>query len=81
LRRSKPAHGDDDHDHAHAGPAAMIQQQAMQLVRGKPLIAAGAGVVGLYILLRRPGLIALLASNLLGMRVQKQKDRRRGMFG
>lgn len=83
LGRSKPArgHGEDDHDHGHGGPAAMIQQQALQLVRAKPLLAAGAGVVGLYILLRRPGLIALLGSNLLGMRVQKAKDRRRGLFG
>ena len=79
LGRSKPArHAADDH---HESPAAMLQQQALHLVRAKPVIAAGAGVVGLYILLRRPGLIALVASNLLGMRTQKAKDRRRGMFG
>jgi hypothetical protein len=80
LRGSKPARGQED-DQDHGGPAAMLQQQALHLVRAKPLLAAGAGVVGLYILLRRPGLLALVGSNLLSMRVQKAKDRRRGLFG
>ena len=79
LGGSKKKHAEDDDDAGHS-PMALLQSRGLQLVRAQPLIAAGAGLVAAYVLLRRPGLIALLASNLLGMKVQKRKDRRRGLF-
>ena len=81
LRGSKSKHEDADEDHASHSPLALLQSRGLQLARAQPLIAAGAGLVAAYVLLRRPGLIALLASNLVGMKVQKRKDRRRGLFG
>ena len=58
----------------------MLQQRAFQIARAQPLLLVGAGLAGAYVLLRHPGVLALLGSNLIGMRMQKRKDRRRGLI-
>ena len=79
LGRSKAKAHKADAEASHS-PVALLQERGMQLVRAQPLLAAGAGLVGAYILLRRPALLALIASNLVGMKVQKKKDRRGGFI-
>jgi small-conductance mechanosensitive channel len=84
-RSARPRRDAPDEEH-HAGHSlaslrSQMPAQLMALARRKPALALGAGVVATYLVLRRPGLLALVASNLLGMRVQKRKDERRGLFG
>ena len=55
--------------------------QIAALTKGKPMLAYAAGAVAAIILIRKPSLIWLIGSNLLGMRVQKRRDRKRGMWG
>jgi len=57
---------------------AVAQLQA--LTKGKPLLLYGAGALAAIVLIRKPGLLWLIGSNLLGMRVQKRRDRKRGMW-
>lgn len=59
---------------------AGLPAQIAALIKGKPLLAYAAGAVAAIILIRKPGLIWLIGSNLLGMRVQKRRDRRHGMW-
>ena len=75
--RAKPRHRDEAED---AGPVAALQQRALSLARAQPLIAIVAGLAGAYVLFRKPSLIALIGSTLLGMRTQKKKDQRRGLI-
>ena len=75
LRRSRPRH--DEHHHPAAALAGMLPDRLGGLVRAQPLLALGALAVGAYVVLRRPGLLALVASSLLGMGAQKKIDKRR----
>jgi hypothetical protein len=79
LRRASPRqrHDEDDHAHPAAALAGALPQRALQLARSQPWIALGAAVVGAYVVIRRPSLLAMIASSLLGMRAQKKIDRRR----
>ena len=58
--------------------AAIAQLQA--LTKGKPMLLYGAGALAAIVLIRKPGLLWLIGSNLIGMRVQKRRDRKRGMW-
>ena len=82
LRRSAPRrrHDEDDHAHPAAALAGALPQRALQILRAQPWIALGAAALGAYVLIRRPSLLAMVASSLLGMRAQKKIDRRRGRF-
>ena len=68
--RSKPRHADAEA--GHEGLAARL----LEVARGHPLLSAGAALAGLYVIAKRPGLLALLAANLLGAQRQKRRDRR-----
>ena len=71
--RSRPRHVEDE-AHGTEGLAARV----LEIARGHPMIAVGAALAGLYVVMKRPGLLALIAANLLGAKRQKAKDRRRG---
>ena len=58
----------------HEGLAARL----LDVARGHPMISVAAALAGLYVVARRPGLLALLAANLLGAQRQKRRDRRGG---
>lgn len=73
--RSKPRAAEADED-GHESMAARV----IEIARGHPMIAVGAALAALFVVAKRPGLLALLAANLLGAKRQKAKDRRRG-FG
>lgn len=79
LRKSAPRarHDEDDHAHPAAALAGALPQRALQIARSQPWLALGAAAVGAYVLIRRPSLLAMVASSLLGMRAQKKIDRRR----
>ena len=72
-RSSGPSHAEAE-DHA-ASPQARL----LEIARGHPLIALGVALAGAFVVAQRPGLLALLAANLLGAKRQKQRDRRRGL--
>jgi hypothetical protein len=67
----KPRHAEAEHA-GHEGLAARL----LEVARGHPLISVGAALAGLYVVMKRPGLLALIAANLLGAQRQKQRDRR-----
>jgi hypothetical protein len=78
LRKSSPKRQDeDDEGHPAAALAGALPQRALQIARSQPWLALGAAAVGAYVLIRRPSLLAMIASSLLGMRAQKKIDRRR----
>jgi ABC-type Fe3+-siderophore transport system permease subunit len=78
LRRgSSRGHAGDDQHHPAAALAGAMPERVLHLVRAQPILALGAAAVGVYVLLRRPGLLALAASSLLGMGAQKKIDKRR----
>ncbi|MDP8915882.1 MAG: hypothetical protein M3M95_01515 [Pseudomonadota bacterium] len=62
------------------GGLSGMASQLTALTKGKPLLLYGAGALAAIVLIRKPGLVWLLASNLIGMRVQKRRDRKRGMW-
>ena len=62
-----------------AGSGSSTQERLLEIARTHPLIAVGVGLAGLFVVLKRPGLLALLAANFLGATRQKRKDRRQGM--
>ena len=70
--RSKPREAESQDDGGHAGMAARV----LEIARGHPMIAVGAALAGLYVIAKRPGLLALLAANVMGAQRQKQRDRR-----
>jgi hypothetical protein len=53
-----------------------LQARLLEVARGHPMLAIAAVVAGAFVLARRPGLLALLAANILGAKRQKHKDRR-----
>ena len=65
------------HHHPATALAGALPERLLHLARAQPLLAVGAAVVGAYVLFRRPGLLALAASSLLGMGAQKKIDKRR----
>ena len=74
LLMSGRAHARQEHAEGHEGLAARL----LEVARGHPLLSLGAALAGMYVLVKRPGLLALLAANILGAQRQKQRDRRRG---
>jgi tellurite resistance protein TehA-like permease len=79
-------HADHEH-HGLAGLASglpgqlgVLQSQVATFTKGRPMLAYGAGALAAIVLIRRPRLIWLIGSNLLGMKVQKRRDKRRGMW-
>jgi len=71
--RAKPRAQEEDE----AGSAGMAAR-VLEIARGHPMIAVGAALAALFVVAKRPGLLALIAANLLGAKRQKSKDRRRG---
>ena len=69
--KSKPRH-EEGEEPGHENMAARL----FDIARGHPLLSVGAALAGLYVLAKRPGLLALLAANLLGAQRQKRRDRR-----
>ena len=53
-----------------------MASRLLEIGRGHPILAVGAALAGLYVVAKRPGLLALLAANLMGMQRQKQRDKR-----
>jgi hypothetical protein len=70
--RSKPHPAET----AEAGGHESMAARLLEIGRGHPILAVGAALAGLYVVAKRPGLLALLAANLMGMQRQKQRDRR-----
>lgn len=62
------------------GQLGALQGQLAAWTKGRPMLAYGAGALAAVVLIRRPRLLWLIGSNLLGMRVQKRRDKRRGMW-
>ena len=54
------------------------RDRLLEIARSHPLIALGVGLAGLFVVMKRPGLLALIVANLLGAKRQKQKDRLEG---
>lgn len=61
---------------AEFGGHESMASRLLEIGRGHPILAVGAALAGLYVVAKRPGLLALLAANLMGMQRQKQRDKR-----
>ena len=70
--RSKPRHVESEDTVGHEGLAARL----FEIARGHPMLSVGAALAALYVVAKRPGLLALLAANVLGAQRQKRRDGR-----
>jgi hypothetical protein len=68
--RSKPRPAEAE-DQGHESMAARI----FEIARGHPMLSVGAALAGLYVVAKRPGLLALIAANVMGAQRQKRRDR------
>ncbi|HEX8570613.1 MAG TPA: hypothetical protein VF699_11940 [Caulobacteraceae bacterium] len=69
--KTRPA-GAEAEAQGHEGLAMRL----FEVARGHPVLSVGALLAGLYVVAKRPGLLALLAANVLGAQRQKRRDGR-----